>query len=395
MKVSGIVCEYNPFHNGHMHHIEQTRKNGATHIIGVMSGNFVQRGDVAVMNKFERAKLAVKCGVDLVIEIPVAHCLSSAEYYARAAVYLLKSVGCVAEISFGTENGDLPLIFAAVQASLDFSNSPQLRELLENGMSYPSAMQQLVEGKYGKHVAEVFEGSNNLLAIEYMKAIAEYKVPLMPYTIPRRSALHDSDVSVGSFASASFIRKCISEGSDFSHLVPEATMQFMIDNLKAGQFARVELLDRIMLYKLRTTTLEELAALPDVGQGLENRIYDARTSCSMEELFHSIKTKRYTMSRIRRILFCMLLGIKATDLKTQPPYGRILATNERGCEILSEAKGNATIPFATSLTKLSTISSDAKRFAELEAHSTDIYSLATKKVQPCGADYRAKIGISE
>ena len=393
MKISGIICEYNPFHNGHKYHIDATRKNGATHIVAIMSGNFVQRGDVAIMDKFERSKLAVQCGVDLVVELPVAYSLSTAETFARGAVHLLNSLGCVRELSFGSECGDLPLLLAAVQASKDFSNSEELRALLEGGMSYPSALSQLVEKRYGKQVADIFQGANNELAVEYIKAISHHKARISPFTITRKSALHDGDEKTSEYASASFIRKSIAEGTDFSDLVPPETVKAIFEALKSGKFARVEFLDRMLLYRLRTATLEEIAELPDVGQGLENRIFAAKGSCTMNELFTQIKTKRYTLARIRRILFNLFIGIKASDLEELPPYGRILATNERGFEILSEAKGKATIPFGTSLSKLGDISDTAERFAELESRSTDIYSLACKKIQPSGVDYTSKVSI--
>ena len=144
MKISGIICEYNPFHNGHLYHIEQTRKHGATHIVAIMSGNFVQRGDVALINKFERAKTAVRCGADLVIELPVAYCLSPAEVYARGAMYVLKGLGCVNELSFGSECGDLGLLSQAVKAAYLCAKKPELEELMRRGTSYPKALQILI-----------------------------------------------------------------------------------------------------------------------------------------------------------------------------------------------------------------------------------------------------------
>ena len=394
MKISGIICEYNPLHNGHIHHIEETRKNGATHIVGVMSGNYVQRGDVAIINKFDRAKLAVKSGVDLVVELPAPYCLATAEKYAQGAIFLLKSLGVVSELSFGSECGDIEQLKKAAKVADKYSNSKEIIELLESGMTYPAAMHELTKKNYGDEISSLFEGPNNELAIEYIRAINHFKAQIEPFTIVRRGNEHDAaDSIVDGFASASAIRKAIFEGRDFTDNAPEETCKVIFESLKAGKLSRSETIERMLLYKLRTMTVEEIAKLPDVAQGLEHRIFEARDSVNMAELLKRVKTKRYTMARIRRIFFNMLLDITADDLKSYPPYGRILATNERGFEILSEAKGKAVIPFGTSLAKLSAIDKVSERYAKIEAASTDIYSLTSKKIQGAGLDYRTKVCI--
>ena len=174
MKITGIICEYNPFHNGHLYHMNQTRKNGATHIVAVMSGNYVQRGDIAVLDKFTRAKLAVRGGADLVIEIPSVYALSSAEFYARGAVSILDSLGCVDEISFGSEAGSVEDLKKASEIAEECSSLPELEEYLRNGMSYPNAINTMVYEKYGKkagnRIGEILASPNNVLAVEYLKA---------------------------------------------------------------------------------------------------------------------------------------------------------------------------------------------------------------------------------
>jgi predicted nucleotidyltransferase len=396
MKISGIICEYNPFHNGHLYHIKRTRANGATHIVAVMSGNFVQRGDVAVMDKFERAKIAVKSGVDLVVEIPVAYSLATAEIYARGGVFLLNALGCVDEISFGSECGNLEMLIEAVRASVTCTKRPELKELIEDGMSFPVALRVLVERNYGTEMAILFDGSNNLLAIEYIKALSFLGAQITPFTIPRQGTPHDStSIPKGEFASAAFIRQGISSQSDFSDFIPDETLQALLAATRSSSMATIDNLEKLILYKLRTSNSEKLKNIPDVGQGLENRIFEARTASSLKELFFTIKTKRYPMARIRRILLNTLLDIEKTDLVNPPPFGRILAVNQRGCDILSEAKTKASIPFATSLAKLGEINDIARRFAHLEANAGDIYALATKEIGPCGKDYTTKISVTE
>ena len=392
MKVSGVICEYNPFHNGHQYHIQKTRENGATHIVAVMSGNFVQRGDVAIIDKFERARAAVRCGVDLVIELPGAYSLSGAEVFARGAMFILNSMGCIDEVSFGSESGDINKILSAVQASLVCAQSQELKALLDSGISYPSAMQALAEKNYGKQVADVFQWPNNLLAIEYIKAISYLNSKITPFTIARKNAGHDQPEVICNFASASFIRQNVKENA-YVDLMPPVMFDALSEAVSIGKTASFANLEKAIIYKMRMMTPSQIRDVPDVGQGLEHRIYEARTASTVLEMMEMIKTKRYTMSRIRRIILNALLGITRDDLTTPPVYGRILAINDRGTDILSVAKGRSRIPFSTSLAKLSEINAVTRRAAELEALSTDIFSVAMDKVQPIGMDYRTKIGV--
>lgn len=396
MKISGIICEYNPFHNGHLYHIEQTRKNGATHIVAIMSGNFVQRGDVAVINKFERAKAAVRCGVDLVIELPVAYSLSAAETYAKGAMYILKGLGCVDELSFGSECGDLGLLSAAVKATYACAKRPELEDLMKLGNSYPKALQILIRQNYGDELGLLFSSPNNVLAIEYLKAMVAVKLKIQPFTV-KRSAGHDATIPAGKVASASLIRQLMeSQSGDFDELVPDISADTISACAATGMTARFENLERVLLYKLRTATLEEISALPEVGQGLENKIFSARNETSLESLLLNVKSKRYPMARLRRILLNLLIGITPKDTQNPPPYGRILALNERGRDILSAAKkAGTTLPYATSLAKLADLNDSCKMCSDLEARATSVYGLALRTICPADADYKAMIGMEK
>lgn len=397
MKVSGIICEYNPFHNGHLYHIRETRKNGATHIVAVMSGNFVQRGDTAIMDKLERARLAVRSGADLVIELPVQYCLSSAEKFAEGAVWLLNSLGAVDELSFGSECGDTDKLAAALKTveEVAVSRADEIRTIMEKGYTYPRALSSVING-IDESVADIIEEPNNLLAIEYMRALRKFSSPIKPFTVKRSSVQHDSMTPEKGFASASLIREKISvaHGAD---LIRDYTTPLWAEAVekavRSGETADISRLERILLYKLRTSSVKEISRISDVGQGLENRIYAAKMAGSLEELLFTVKTKRYTMARIRRIMLCLLIGITKSDMTHMPVYGRILAINERGREILAAAKGKARLPFATSISKLSQQNSIARRFAELEIRASDIYGLALETVNSAQKDYRAKIMI--
>lgn len=397
MKVSGIICEYNPFHNGHLYHIRETRRNGATHVVAVMSGNFVQRGDTAIMDKLERARLAVKSGADLVIELPVQFCLSSAELFATGAVWLLDSLGVVDELSFGSECGDAEQLNHALDVleSASMSKTEEIRDIMKKGYTYPRALNSVISG-VNEDAAEIISEPNNLLAIEYMRALRKFSSAIKPFTIKRKNVAHDSILAENEFASASFIREKISlsHGADVIRKYTTPLWGDAISKaLGQGEIADISRLERILLYKLRTSSVKEIARLNDVGQGLENRIYGARMAGSFEELLFTVKTKRYTMARIRRILLSLLIGINKDDMTHLPPYGRILAINERGREVLASAKGKARIPYATSISKLSQKNIISKRFAELEIRASDVYGLALETVNSAQKDYRAKIMI--
>ena len=397
MKITGIICEYNPFHNGHLYHMNQTRKNGATHIVAVMSGNYVQRGDIAVLDKFTRAKLAVRGGADLVSEIPSVYALSSAEFYARGAVSILDSLGCVDEISFGSEAGSVEDLKKASEIAEECSSSPELEEYLRNGMSYPNAINTMVYEKYGKkagnRIGEILASPNNVLAVEYLKALRRLGSDIQPVTVQRKSVAHDSMVALNGIASASFIRKCIQEKMDFSDFVPDYVYSTYVRAVSEKRRADIKNLERIILYKLRTITPEQLRSVPDVGQGLEYRIIENAVLTNLDEIFMNIKTRRYTMARIKRIFLNMLIGIEKRDLDILPPYGRILAVTERGRDILSKAKETGKIPFGTSLAKLGKSSEDAQRFSQIEGRASDIYALAQDKTGRGQSDFRARIGI--
>jgi len=393
VKTAGIVCEYNPFHNGHRYHINRTRENGATHIIAVMSGNFVQRGDAAIVSKFERAKTAVQNGADLVIEIPVSYVLSSAEGYAGAAVYIMNSLGCVDELSFGSECGDICLLTGAAEAAAVCAASPELKAMLEKGASYPSAMSQLVMQKYGSSVSEVLDSPNNTLAVEYIKALSALNSDIRPFTVKRKNAEHDGTEVKDNFASASFIRQNI-DNPDCSSLMPESVYASLKNAAEEGKYAHTANLEKAVLYKLRSMTPEQLRNIPDVSHGLEYRIHEARSAVSIKEAEEKIKTRRYTMARVRRIMLCALLGITKNDISVPPAYARVLAFNERGTEILRAAKKKSSLPLDTSLSRLSRINSLTGRCAELESFATDIHSLSLDVPGPAGEDFRAMISVT-
>ena len=382
MNVCGIICEYNPFHNGHKFHIEQTRKLfGATHIVAVMSGNFVQRGDLAIIDKYKRTETALKNGVDLVIELPVQYSLASAEQFAQGAVYLLDKLGCVNILSFGSECGDIELLKETAKAIKEYQQSDELKKAIDKGLTYPLALKKIIEEKYSESLSDPLNYPNNTLAIEYINAIDKIGSSIEPVTLKRKTALHDSEILENTnIVSASQIRRLLFEKKDVSSFTPYSDF---------SNIASLSNIENAVLSKLRTMNRDEIADAPNVLMGLENRIYDAvRDATSLEELFELIKNKRHTLSRIRRIVLSSFLGITKNDLKIPPSYVKILGMNNNGKEILSTAKCN--LPINTSLAQLAKESREAKKQAELEASCDDQYALALTNRRKCGLSYTSK-----
>lgn len=400
MKITGIICEYNPLHNGHLYHIQQVRKNGAEAIVAVMSGNFMQRGDVAVMDKFTRAKLAVEAGVDLVIELPVPYAVAPAETFALGGVALLSALPNVSEISFGSECGDIELLQTAAEACYLCKTTyrDMMQDFLREGHPYPEVLMHMVEQLYGEEVAEVLLEPNNTLAVEYLNAMQKLNSPLTPYTVQRRGAGHHSmllgderpEEGTAGIASATYIRRCIQDGVDCRRTVPDYCYQALQEAEAAGQIADIRYLERILLYRLRTASRQELNTIAEIGQGLENRIYHARTATSLDELLEALQTRRYPLARLRRILLHVLLDIRKNDTRGLPPYGRILAFNDMGRQILRCSKGRRSIPFSHSLKELSSMNVIANRCAVLDAKATDVFYLAMPQVGTAEMDYRRK-----
>ncbi|MDR0987081.1 MAG: nucleotidyltransferase family protein [Ruminococcus sp.] len=401
MKTFGIIAEYNPFHNGHKHHIEQVRAAGATHIVAVMSGNYVQRGDVAIIDKFRRAEIAVAGGVDLVLELPVPYCLSSAELFARAGMMILGALGCVDGLSFGSENASLEILKTAAEASKNASTPEKIRPLLEQGISYPQAVQEIIGLESGPLIADVFDDPNNILAVEYIKGIEYLSLGFEILPIKREGVFHNSAETTENFASASKIREMIEDGDDISDFVPEETLKAVKEYEENETLCYFDNLERELLCLLRKAVPQQLAMLPDVGQGLENRLFEAgKAAVSLDEFLELVKTKRYTMARIRRILLNLYIGALSSDLMMPPSFGRILAFNDRGVEIIkasreknAENKNRLAIPFSSDIKELFTSQLPAaRRFLQLTTMSSDLYSLAARNVARSGSDFTAKVG---
>ena len=393
MRVAGIVAEYNPFHNGHAIHIEKTREpNGgceATHIVAVMSGSFVQRGEPAIMTKFDRAKAALAGGVDLVVELPVPWCLSSAEGFASGAVSLLNSLGCVDILSFGSEIGKIEPLQKAVMIMQTPRFSSLLKYYLGLGISFAEAQQKALTEIAGATAASVLNTPNNTLGIEYIKALQMCNSTMGAFTMARQGSSHDSMAPIGDTASASYLRMLLSSDRLLNTLpyMPTGCTAVVSDAADKGLLPAIaDTLDRAVLSHLRRLSLDDLKALPTMSEGLENRVYTAiRKASSLTELEESIKTKRYPLTRIRRLIWSAFLGITNEHTAAPPPYIRVLAANERGKEILSAAK--PTVPLLYRASQVAKLDITSQRLWDLETKATDLHALALPLPPPCGTDH--------
>jgi predicted nucleotidyltransferase len=394
MKTAGIIAEYNPFHNGHAFQIARTRQAGATHIAAVMSGCFTQRGEPAIMPKSARCEAALLCGADLVIELPLPWALASAETFAFGAVYILNALGCVDYLSFGSECGDTQTLGRIAWLTAQIDGSPELASALATGVSFPRARALALAGIATEEDLKLLKNPNDMLAVEYLKALKRLNSPITPVAIKRQSAGHDSLKTGDGFASASYIRRLLVEGrlDEALVFVPERAADIYRREFEKGCAPFLNAVaEPVILSQLRRLQVEDLANLPDVCEGLENRIFSAISlSTGLDELMFRIKTKRYTLSRIRRIISAAFLELSRDYTRNPPPYIRVLGFNPRGAEILGAAKKSGVLPIVTRRADICKMGPDAQRIYDLECLCSDLYGLCLPIRQPRGSEQRYK-----
>lgn len=378
MKTSAVICEFNPFHNGHKYLLDEIKSQGFDAIICIMSGSFTQRGEVAITNKFERTKAALKNGADLVIELPAPYAASSAQIFAKGAVDIIKATNVVDKVFFGSECGEIELIKKAALATKDKDVNIVLKEKMAEGDYYPQALQKAVNEVFGNEISAILSSPNNTLGVEYVKALMGSNIDMG--TIKRIGVDHDSSQTSDNFASASLIREMIFKNEDISNYVP------------CGDFknlAKTEFGERAIFYKLKSMTLEDFENLPDVTEGLHNRIYEAVRNCnSLEELFSEIKTKRYTLARIRRIITSAVLDITKGMQSSPLPYLRVLGMTETGEKVLSQISKKTSLPIVTNVaTAVKTLDGKAKEMLLCDIKATDIRTIFEKEISESGADF--------
>lgn len=395
MKVSAIIAEYNPFHNGHKYHIEETkRRTDNSFVMVIMSGNFVQRGESAIIEKRERAKAALMNGADLVVELPVPWATASAERFARGAVYIAAQAGIVDYLSFGCESDDISSLEQIARILNDKVYFRQIKDYYDDNMcSYAQARSAVVSEILGKDCTEMMMKPNNILAIEYIRALQSFKSPIKPLGVVRQNAEHDSALASGNMTSAMNIRNLIRTGKSYEKFVPSNTLKIFDEAQKNNIFpSRYSRLETAVLADLRRKQPSDLASVPDVAEGIEYRILEAaKNSVSLDEVFDKVKTKRYAHARIRRIILSSFLGITEQEVSTLPPYIRVLGLNDNGRAMLKEMKSRFFFPVIMKYGDVKYLDDNAKNIFMKESLATDIYNLSLPERRICGTDMTDEI----
>lgn len=393
MNIIGIVSEYNPFHRGHEYQINESRRllGDDALIICVMSGDFVQRGDAAVFSKFARAEAACRCGADLVFELPLPWALSSAEGFAGAGVYILGGLGCT-HLSFGSEGGRLEELESLACCLERPETVDRVKKLLLSApnMSFASARQRVLEDMLGPS-ARLIETPNNILAVEYLKAIHRYFPAVQAVTVKRRGSGHDQPGS-GPFRSASELRRLLKQGDELSEYMPAGATAVFSRELEQGR-AVINRRDMELVIMSRLRMLEEdsYQRLPDGGNGVGRRLYAAvRAEAGLEQVLEHAKNKRVPLSRLRRMCFAAALGLDKNMAEGLPPYARLLAGTEKGRAYLGGMRGKTTIPVVTKPAAVKDIGDEALKVFALGASAHDMYSLMflADSDKKCGSDWR-------
>ena len=397
MKVTGIIAEYDPFHNGHSYHIKKAREmTGADAIVVVMSGHFTQRGMPAFFSRDARVRMAVDGGADLVIELPYIYACNSSHEFARGAAGILNGIGCVDALVFGAETDDMDTLEKAARAAAgtDDRLSAYIKEEMKNGVSYPEALTRSVEKIYGAQTAAVLREPNNLLGIEYMKALRELGSGIKPFIVGRRSAAHGESLEMlherkqeQRIASGTAVRKAVYAGGARAAemLVPDTSFSIISGYERSSGFSFTEYHDKIkknmfelLKYKIITSDESELAEVYGVAEGLENRLKSCISGADdIDGLIDSVKSKRYTRARISRTLMHLLINLRTTDFETlrETYCARVLGFSPTGGKLLRLMSESSAIPVFSNLSRLDKRSPEAARVLKYDMRASDVYAL--------------------
>ena len=382
MKTAGMIIEYNPLHSGHLYLVEEIRRRLGqdTVVIGVMSGDFVQRGDFAIVRRQARAKAAVESGVDLVLELPLPWAVGSAERFADGGVGVLEATGVVDHLAFGSECGDAALLqrLASVLHSEVF---PQmLKEELASGVSFAAARQRAVERLTGAEEAAVLENPNNILGVEYCKSLLRRNSRIQPLTVKRKGTGYHGTELQEQTPSATMLRDLLrrgERGTALSLMAPAMRDAFEEEERAGRAPVFLETCERAILARLRSMREEEFAWLDEGREGLYHRLYEAsRTAVSLEEVLNTAKTKRYAYSRLQRMVLWAWLGWNPADCPKELPYLRVLAANESGRALLGRMRKSASVPVVTKPQHVRRLGAEAQTLFSVEAQAADLYALA-------------------
>lgn len=410
MSTVGLIVEYNPFHNGHRYHLQQSRKlTGASSVVAVMSGHFLQRGEPAIADKWIRTRMALAGGCDLVIELPVAYSTQPAEWFAYGAVSLLKATGIVDSFCFGTESGDLEPLLAAAEAAAH--EPPLFKQLLKDelarGISYPSAYSAAIAAYLGSQGRSAEAGfpfhlPNHTLGLHYLIALNRLGGGLTPLTLARRGAQYgDTSITDNDIASATALRKMLASGADMAAIsayVPASTGELLSEAMDGGMAPITwDHFLRPLLHAVSTQPVSRLEELRELTEGLEHRLRKSVRDMKfphVEGLLEALKTKRYTRTKLQRALLSVLLGHAKKDFTREKLYEgvryiRVLGFTDRGRELLAQMRRSATLPVLVSAAG----GAENDRYLELDVSATAAYMLGIPGADLPSAllrDYREK-----
>lgn len=398
MKILGLIVEYNPFHNGHLYHLQNSiEKTKATHTIAIMSGNFLQRGEPALFDKYTRAYAAVKNGVDLVIELPTMFACQSAEIFSHGAISTLNSLNCVDSICFGSEEGDIDILYTISKILVNEPNEFKisLKKYLDDGMLFPTARSLALFDYINKFnllniskekLLSILNSSNNILGLEYIKSILKLNSNITPYTITRIQSEYNSEKIDSNICSATAIRKQLKDLGNInsiSSVVPYNTFETLKDKINNNFYPMFDDNYFDILSSIIVRDMNILNTYFDVNEGIENKIYQSIfTSNTLTDLRESIKSKRYTMTKVKRTLNNILLGITKNDMAkvkdiNSVPYIRILAFNDKGREIIKKIKNNSEINIINKFSNVSFSKDDDifKTLIDYDIKASNLYNL--------------------
>ena len=413
-KVLGIIAEYNPFHNGHLYHLETSKKiTGCDYTVAIISGNFTQRGSTSVIDKWSKAKMALQNGIDLIIELPVLYSISSSENFADGAIKILNSLGIIDCLSFGSETPDIAVLDSIADI---LCNEPKdykilLAAELDKGLSFPKARENALldyikntntfenDKPDFEEYKKALSSPNNILGIEYLKALKKYNSSIKPVCISRFATDYNSSDLSGNIASATAIRELI-KNNDFNsikNVIPENSYSVLMDCINSGHIVPdLNCFEKEIIYTLRKMSIEEISNLPDVSEGLEFSIKKAANSCNtINEFLDIVKSKRYTITRLQRILLYALLDISKEDMQlskqVEIPYVRVLGFNDNGKKLVSEiATKHPELKLITSVKKFVDGNSDRdlQILFDKDVFATDVYSLAFENNSLANLDFK-------
>ena len=382
MNTTAIIAEYNPFHNGHKFHLRSARKTtGSDYVFAVMSPSFVQRGESAVYDKWTRTRATLRCGADMVIELPVIYSTASAENFARGAIKIITESGIADNLAFGAETNDLSVLSAAAELLVNPTESfnETLKSELSKGVSFPVARATAFSTETGKN-PDILGTSNNILAVEYIKALKMFSSGIKPVITKRTGSEYNSDKINGTIASASAVRKVIYKGK--TNLVAQTVPPECFDLYEKAVPIFMDQYSDAMAYLLRTMTADDLREISGISEGLENRILKTvGNSYKITDICAELKTKRYTHTRLMRILCHILLGItKEQEQIFSPiefqPYIRVLGFRKSAEPLVSALCHKSNVPVVINVSRDERNLSDLqKSLLDLEKKATDIYYL--------------------